>query len=69
MVAFLMLIAAEMIGAKSGLGWVVRNSTINYVIPRVFLAAVVLAILGALLEWAIDGLERRVVRWKPARAI
>lgn len=69
MVAFLMLIAAEMIGAKSGLGWVVRNSTINYIIPRMFLAAAVLAMLGGLLEWAIDTLERWVVRWKPQRAV
>jgi NitT/TauT family transport system permease protein len=63
-VAFLMLIAAEMVGAKSGLGWMVMNAQVNYLIPRLYLAAVIIALLGMALNCGIHWLEGRVVKWK-----
>jgi len=63
-VAFLMLIAAEMMGANNGLGWLIHNSNINYIIPRLYLATVLIALLGMALDYAINLLERRVIRWK-----
>jgi NitT/TauT family transport system permease protein len=63
-VAFLMLIAAEMVGAKSGLGWMVMNAQVNYLIPRLYLAAVIIALLGMALNYGIQCLEGRVVKWK-----
>jgi NitT/TauT family transport system permease protein len=63
-VAFLMLIAAEMIGASSGLGWLVHNSSINYIIPRLYLAAVLIALLGMTLNYSIHWLEAHLIRWK-----
>jgi NitT/TauT family transport system permease protein len=63
-VAFLMLIAAEMIGASTGLGWLIHNSSVNYVIPRLYLAAVLIAALGMSLNYLIHFIEARVVTWK-----
>ena len=63
-VAFLMLIAAEMIGASTGLGWLIHNSSVNYVIPRLYLAAVLIALLGMSLNYLIHWIESRVVTWK-----
>lgn len=63
-VAFLMLIAAEMIGASTGLGWLVHNSSMNYVIPRLYLAAAIIAFLGMGMNYFILFLEARVIRWK-----
>ena len=63
-VAFLMLIAAEMIGASSGLGWLVHNSSINYLIPRLYLAALIIALLGMALNYLIHWFETRFIRWK-----
>jgi len=63
-VAFLMLIAAEMIGASTGLGWLIHNSSVNYVIPRLYLAAVLIALLGMSLNYLIHWVESRVVTWK-----
>ncbi|QXE91366.1 ABC transporter permease [Geomonas subterranea] len=63
-VAFLMLIAAEMIGANAGLGWLVHNSSTNYVIPRLYLAAALIALLGLGMNSAIHFVEARVVAWR-----
>jgi NitT/TauT family transport system permease protein len=63
-VAFLMLIAAEMIGANAGLGWLVHNSSTNYVIPRLYLAATLIALLGLGLNMAIHLVEARLVNWR-----
>ena len=63
-VAFLMLIAAEMIGASTGLGWLIHNSSVNYVIPRLYLAAVLIAFLGMTLNYTLHFIEGRVITWK-----
>ncbi len=63
-VAFLMLIAAEMIGANTGLGWLIHNSNVNYIIPRLYLGAVLIALLGLALDYGVHFLEARVIRWK-----
>jgi len=63
-VAFLMLIAAEMIGASQGLGWLVHNAQVNSLIPRLFLAAVLIALFSMSLNYGIRWLEGRVIRGK-----
>jgi NitT/TauT family transport system permease protein len=61
--AFLMLAAAEMAGANQGLGWVVLNAMQYNSLDRLFLAAFVIAGLGALLQRALVRLEKRLVFW------
>lgn len=63
LVAFLMLTAAEMAGASSGLGWVVLNAMQYNSLDRLFLAAVVIAVLGAALQRVLLRVERRLVFW------
>ncbi len=62
--AFFMLIAAEMIGASSGLGWLVFNAQNNYQIPKLFATTVTISILGLSLNYLFSELERRVIIWK-----
>jgi hypothetical protein len=45
---FFILIAAEMLGASSGLGWMVHNSAMNYLIPRIYASAFFIVVLGFL---------------------
>jgi NitT/TauT family transport system permease protein len=66
MTSFLMLIAAEMVGADNGLGWLVHNGTINYQMARVYLAASTTAALGLGMQAILNALERRLVHWRPA---
>lgn len=68
-VAFLMLIAAEMVGASTGLGWLIHNSQVNYIIPRVFAAAIAIALLGMGTNTLLRRLESRIVHRQPADGI
>lgn len=63
-IAFFMLIAAEMIGASAGLGWMVLNSEVNYQIARLFASAVTIAILGIAINNLIIFIEKKVITWK-----
>ncbi|MBP2636242.1 MAG: ABC-type transporter, integral rane subunit [Firmicutes bacterium] len=62
--AFFMLIAAEMIGASSGLGWLVFNAQNNYQIPKLFATTVTISALGLSLNYLFVELERRIIIWK-----
>jgi len=67
--AFLMLAAAEMIGAQTGVGWLVHNASMNYNIPRLYVAAVTIALLGIGIERSLLALETNVIRWRPEAAV
>jgi NitT/TauT family transport system permease protein len=62
--AFFMLIAAEMIGASSGLGWLVFNAQNNYQIPKLFATTVTISILGLSLNYLFSELEKRIINWQ-----
>ncbi|MDR3325650.1 MAG: ABC transporter permease [Spirochaetaceae bacterium] len=62
--SFFMLIAAEMIGATAGLGFLVANAQVNFQMRRLFVAVIIIAILGLLLNWLLERLERRALIWK-----
>ncbi len=68
-VGFLMLAAAEMIGAQTGLGWLIHNASMNYFIPRLYVAAVTIATLGIAIETGLLRLEKRVIRWRPETVV
>ena len=63
-VAFFMLIAAEMIGASSGLGWLVWNAQTNYQISKLFAATIAISALGLSLNYLFAKLERRIINWQ-----
>jgi NitT/TauT family transport system permease protein len=62
--AFFMLIAAEMIGASAGLGWLVWNAQINFQMPQLFAATVLISVLGVALNQSFALLEVKLVGWK-----
>jgi NitT/TauT family transport system permease protein len=66
--AFFMLIAAEMIGASAGLGWLVWNAQINFQMPQLFAATVLISVLGLTLNQSFAALETRLVGWKQKSA-
>jgi NitT/TauT family transport system permease protein len=67
--AFFMLIAAEMIGASAGLGWLVWNAQINFQMPQLFAATVLISALGLSLNLSFGALESKLVGWKQKSAI
>ncbi|WP_196605531.1 ABC transporter permease [Pectinatus haikarae] len=62
--AFFMLIAAEMIGASTGLGWMVWNAQINYQIPKLFAVTFIISVLGLLLNYLFTRIERNILSWQ-----
>ncbi len=65
--ALLLLIAAEMIGANSGLGFQVMNAQYNFQIPLMFAAIFLLAFLGLAANWGLMVMQRRLCRWSTAQ--
>ncbi len=60
----LILIAAEMIGAKKGLGYAIFHYQANMKPPEMFAYIIVLAIFGVALNFILEVAERRNFRWR-----
>lgn len=61
--SFLMLTAAELIGANSGVGWYVRNFGDFGDYPRVISGLIFIGIVITAITWGTGKLERRLLRW------
>lgn len=62
--AILVLIAAEMVGAKEGLGYFITYSQYNFMIPEMYAGILTISILGLLINYGLLALEKRLSRWK-----
>ena len=58
------LVAAEMIGAEAGLGFLVFYSQETFKVPNMFTAIVSLAIVGLFLNYFLIFVESRLTKWK-----
>lgn len=63
-ISFFMLIAAEMIGATAGLGFLVLRSQVNYQIKELFVSVVVIAVMGLAITYLISLIEKKLIVWK-----
>jgi NitT/TauT family transport system permease protein len=61
---FMMLIGAETMGASSGMGWEINMAQRMAVVPRIYLMALVVAIVGLIINYLFEWLERHVVVWR-----
>jgi len=66
--SFFILVAAEMIGSTRGLGYLVWNAQMQFMIPRLFAATVTISGLGLLINWVLRSLERQLLSWRPPQA-
>lgn len=62
--AVMVLVAAEMIGAQSGLGFLVNNSQETFNTSLMYGAIVLLSILGIVLNFILTFLENKLVFWR-----
>jgi ABC-type nitrate/sulfonate/bicarbonate transport system permease component len=63
----LVLIAvAEMIGAKSGLGFMIWNAWETFSVERMYVGLLVIAIVGVAVTFLLQELERILIPWKSA---
>jgi NitT/TauT family transport system permease protein len=62
--SFLVLVAAEMIGAKSGLGFMIINAQYNFEIPQMYSAILTISLLGLAVNYLLVWIERKAMSWK-----
>jgi len=62
--AIMVVIGAEMIGAKSGLGFFIQNAQFNFMIPEMFAGILLLSILGVTLNYLLVWIEKKATYWK-----
>jgi NitT/TauT family transport system permease protein len=65
-VSILILIAAEMMGANSGLGYAMFFYQANFLIPQMFGYIMVMGIIGTILNFILEHVEKRSFRWRDA---
>lgn len=56
-------VVGEFVGANSGIGFVLQRSIGNFELPTMFAALIILALLGVILFWIIEAVERIAVPW------
>ena len=64
--AIIILVAAEMIGAQSGLGFLIFDARSKFAAPTMYAGILVLIVLGVTLNYLLVAFEKRVTRWKGA---
>ncbi|MDR0615635.1 MAG: ABC transporter permease [Synergistaceae bacterium] len=62
--AFMVIIAAEMMGAKSGIGFYIQNAQYNFMIPEMYAGILVLSVLGVTLNYSLILLEKKATSWR-----
>jgi NitT/TauT family transport system permease protein len=59
-------VIAELISANRGLGYLIQLSAMNFDTTGVFVALVAVTLIVFLGNWAVNIVERRLLRWRPA---
>ncbi|MCW2542341.1 MAG: NitT/TauT family transport system permease protein [Frankiales bacterium] len=67
--SILVLIAAEMVGAKAGLGFEIVNAQSSFQIPDMYAAILATSILGVAVNYGFLRLERYFSRWRTGAAL
>lgn len=62
--SILVLIAAEMVGAKAGLGYLITASQLNFQIPNMYAGIIAISLVGLAFNGVIVAVERRISRWR-----
>jgi len=62
--AILVLIAAEMVGAKAGLGYFITYAQYNFLIAEMYAGILTISLLGLIINYGLSSAERYFSRWK-----
>jgi len=63
-VALLIIVAAEFVGAKTGIGYLIWQSWQTFSVETMYVGLVVIAILGYLVSLMMDELEHFLIPWR-----
>ncbi len=63
-IAFVVIVAAEFVGATNGLGYLILSAEQSFNTPLMYGAIVLLAFLGWVTNLILVGVERSLIRWR-----
>jgi NitT/TauT family transport system permease protein len=66
-VSLLLLVTAEMVAAKSGLGYLIWQSWQTFIIEDMYVGLLTIAALGMVSFWLLDLLEAWLIPWRNSR--
>jgi NitT/TauT family transport system permease protein len=64
-IALILIVVTEMVGAKSGLGFLIHNSWEIFQVPKMYVGLFTIALIGFCITFLLREVERWVIRWKP----
>lgn len=62
--AFLILTSSEMTGSTAGLGYIIHNSGMNFFVPRLYGAGLIIVIISVFINLFFVDLKNRLLFWK-----
>lgn len=62
--AIVVVIAAEMVGAKAGLGYLINDSQYNFQIPNMYAGIITISVIGVAFNQLLTFVEHRLTSWK-----
>jgi NitT/TauT family transport system permease protein len=62
--ALILIAVAEMVGAKSGIGFMIWSAWETFAVAKMYVGLFVIAIIGFALSLVLNEVERWVIRWK-----
>lgn len=62
-IALILVVTAELVASRSGLGYFVSQSQLSYKIPEMYAGILSIAMVGYLLNLAFEVIESRALRW------
>lgn len=62
--SILVLVAAEMVGAKAGLGYLINYAQYNFQVSNMYAGIITISALGLLFNWTLVKLEGHFTTWK-----
>jgi NitT/TauT family transport system permease protein len=66
--AMLVLIAAEMVGAKAGLGYLIIYAQFSFLITDMYFGIIAITAIGVTVNFVLEKLESHFTAWKPGTA-
>ena len=62
--ALILIAVAEMVGAKSGIGYMIWSAWETFAVKKMYVGLLVVAVIGFAISLALSEIERLVIRWK-----
>ena len=63
-IGIILLVAAEMLGARHGVGAYILEAGSLYDLERLFAGVIILSVMGVTVSFLLGQVERRVLKWR-----